>query len=83
MLSNQSGLALIHALSQETITADNIDFIVRELGNIVSEANDTVDQSPDNLNIISNILSSTSSIVMSGNLTADNSVSLVFKYFVM
>ena len=41
----------------------------------MSAANDTVDQSADNLEIVSNILSATSSLAISGNLTADDSVS--------
>lgn len=42
----------------------------------MSVANETVDQSPNNLRIISDILSSTSLLTMSGNLTADDTVSL-------
>ena len=59
-----------------TITAETAGLIINELGNVVSAANDTVDQSTDNLEIISDILSSTSSLAISGNLTVDDSVSL-------
>ena len=57
------------------MTAETASFIVNELGSIVSAANDSVDQSTDNLEIISDILSATSSLTTSGNLTVDDSVS--------
>lgn len=56
------------------MTAESARIIVSELSSVVSAADDTVDQSTDNLVIISDILSATSSLTDSGNLTADDSV---------
>ena len=69
----------LHNMTQETVTADNAGQIILELSDVITEASSIgsiVDQSSDNFEIISTILSSTSSLTNSRNLTTSDVVCL-------
>ena len=61
---------------QQPITADNINMIVGELTNIVSQVSDPADQSSKNLDVIATVFSSTTSLIESGNISVSDTVSL-------
>ena len=66
-----------HVWPQQPITAENIDMIVGELTNIVSQVSDPADQSSDNLNVIATVFSSTTSLIASGNISVSDTVSII------
>ena len=66
-----------YVLLQTIITAQSIGEVFVTLSSVVAVINSTVDQSPDNIGIISGICSDTEDLINSGNFTADKQVSVM------
>lgn len=49
--------------------------VVADLSDVVAQINETVDQSSENLNVITSVFSSTADLASSGNLTVPDQVS--------
>lgn len=61
---------------QEKLDASNAARVVSGVVDVVENLNEDDEQSPDNLDIIANIYDDIDDLVMSGNLTVTNSVSV-------
>ena len=57
------------------ITADNVEDIVGGLSDVIVQITDPVDESTENLNVVSSIFTDSAGLIDSGNLTASNEVS--------
>lgn len=62
-------------LLQQPITAENINEVVGELTSIVILITDREDQSPDNLDVIATVFTSTTSLIESDGISVNENVS--------
>ena len=65
---------ITHLLLQETVTPENVGNVTSTLADLVSRANNTVDQSPRNLGVVGSVFNDTTNLISGGNLSSDNEV---------
>ena len=63
------------SLFQATISPENVVMLVNDLNDVVSQANETVDQSTGNLEVIARVFSGAVDLIESGAITVNDEVS--------